>query len=214
MSIDIVAIGDQLIEYPEAKEENFEISFDEYLTIAKKTIRTFAARFRPGLVEQMMKSDDAISNVATAIMMADWRWSSEYKSSTGKVRTKYCYRNQCAIWAIQAYVGRQAKAPRVDSLDRTLTHDSEKENSLSHKIPSKDLGPQEQAESNESKKVLDKILNRSGLTNKQDKYIKQYHMEGLTYQQIADQVGSTREAVRQIVDRAMSNIRQFGDIHE
>ena len=86
-AVDIVGIGSHLIEYPPIDPKRFEDSFDKYIEIAKKVVAVFAPRYRPGLSEEILRSEDAISNIATAIMIADWRWNPEYKSADGTVRT-------------------------------------------------------------------------------------------------------------------------------
>jgi hypothetical protein len=51
----------------------------------------------------MLKNEEAISDVATALMYADWRFDENRKGKTGLQKTLYSYRNQCAIWAIKKY---------------------------------------------------------------------------------------------------------------
>lgn len=215
MTVDIVGIGNHQLDYPEAKDENFEASFEEYLTIAKKTIRTFANRFRPGLANEMLNSEDAISNVATAIMMADWRWSPEYRSDDGKVRSKRSYRNQCAIWAIQAYVGRRVNEKKMVSLDMQVTQsDNGGEMLLRDVIPSGEKRPDTLLIEQEDHTMLQKLITSSVLTDQQKDYINRYYLENMTLQQIADDAGSSREAVRQTIERGMNKIKRLGEVYE
>ncbi len=208
MTVDIVGIGDQKIEYPEVNNDNFD-TMEEYLTIAKKTIRTFAARFRVGLSEEMLRSDDAISNIATHIMLADWRWSADYRSKKGTVRTKRAYRNQCVIWAISGYVSRRVNHRYVLSLDALLspTNNGDNETTNLYKVlESNQASPDSNLVLQENKERLEKLLKKVCLTDNQDRCIRMRHMENMTLQQIATKMKTSREAVRQTVNRAMDNI--------
>jgi len=208
MTVDIVGIGDQKIEYEVADNNDYE-SMDSYLVIAKKTIRTFGDRYRPGLSQEMINSEDAISNVATAIMLADWRWDPNYKSSTGKVRSKRAYRNQCAIWAIQAYVGRRVSSPKLSSLDKVIGN-FDKDVSLHELIPSDHPGPDHDILQQEDILMLQRILKGSALTEQQERYVKLHYMEDWTLQEIANEAGTSREAVRQTVERGLDKIKRLG----
>jgi hypothetical protein len=42
----------------------------------------------------MLKDEEAISAVANAIMMADWRWDIDYQNEQGTKKTKYSYRSR------------------------------------------------------------------------------------------------------------------------
>ena len=74
------------------------VEFDDlkvYLNLAKKTINKFGG----SLAKEMLRSEDAISDVASAIMQGDWKWDANRTGKTGQKKTRYSYRNQCAIWA-------------------------------------------------------------------------------------------------------------------
>ena len=51
-------------------EKQFD-SLDSYISLAKKTISKFAPKFYNGLSVEMLKSEEAISDVATALMDAE-----------------------------------------------------------------------------------------------------------------------------------------------
>ena len=94
----IPSIGKQKILYKDHKDVNFE-SLDFYTNLAKKIIAKIGPTFFAGLSKQMLKDEDAISFVANAIMMGDWRW--KQKEEDKPLKGLYSYRNQCAIWAIK-----------------------------------------------------------------------------------------------------------------
>ena len=64
--------------------EKFE-NLSVYLGLAKKTISKFAPQFYPGL-RMELNNDDAVSDIAHAIMQADWKWDANRKAM--KVRPK------------------------------------------------------------------------------------------------------------------------------
>lgn len=213
-TVDIVGIGSRQIVYPAIDESRFEDNFEKYLTIAKKVIKTFAPGLRVGLDVEMLRSEDAVSNIATSIMMADWRWNPGHRSADDKVRTQYAYRNQCAIWAIQAYIARQTHAKKPISLETLVSQGYGRENEvlLKHIIPDKNsVGPVDRASLKEDHRRSKNILKDAKLTSKQREYIKLYYIDDLTYQEIGDQYGVTREAVRQIINRATDKIRYRGE---
>ena len=212
-TVDIVGIAERQIEYPVLDESRFEATFDKYITIAKKVIKTFAPRYKPGLDSEMIKSEDAVSNIATAIMIADWRWNPKHRSKDGKVRTQYAYRNQCGIWAIQGYIARQTRAKKPLSLESVVSSsDAGSALLLKDVLPDdEERGPVNNACTNEDYKMCGNILEDSKLTEKQRDCIRLYYIDDLTYQEIADQYGVTREAVRQVIDRATDKIRNRGE---
>ena len=80
-------------------------TLDDYTQIAKKTISKFANRMYPSLVAKMLSDDELVSEVAGAIMTVDWKWDpSRGGKVTGKKKTLYSYRNQCALVSIKTLV--------------------------------------------------------------------------------------------------------------
>lgn len=209
MTVDIVGIENHQISYPDAKDIDFS-TLQEYLIIAKKGIRTFANAYRPGLAEEMLRSEDAVANVATAIMWADWRWSPDYRSKTGKVRTRRCYRNQCCIWAIKDYIGRRAHAKQLVSLDKVISNKFDTDTSLHEFIPSKEAEPEAEMVLQEEQAAIQRMLDSSQLTDQQALYIQMYYTENMTLQEIANGAGTSREAVRQTIERGMTKIKKLG----
>ena len=209
--IDVVGIGKRQMNYPKLDLTRFEDNHEKYLTIAKKAIKSFCPKIRPGLDTEMLRSDDAISNVATAIMIADWRWNPNHKGPSGRVKTKYSYRNQCAIWAIKAYVKRQGSHTRVMSLedivpgcDRLYFKDTvEDEN--------RDCQPDTKMLVDETKMVIKNVLLDEDLSEVQRDFLRLYYMEGVTLTEIGKRNGISREAVRQTILRAISKARNKGE---
>ena len=62
----------------------------EYIEDAKKTIRVFANKICPGICYEMTQSEDAIADVAHAMMCADWKYDENKKGKiSNKSKTRY-----------------------------------------------------------------------------------------------------------------------------
>lgn len=214
MLLQLNGIGKHKIQYKDHKDIKFD-SLDTYLLLAKKSISKFANQFYQGLATKMLKDEDAISNVANAMMMADWRWDENYKNEKGTKKTKYSYRNQCALWAIQTYVTKghknNKKGKKFYSLDHTL---DSSEDSLSVGNITEDYGmlsPEdiviEKEDADELKLLINNLLSLDCLTARQKDYIKLYYFESYTFEKIGKKYGITREAVRQGLNKAIDLIK-------
>jgi RNA polymerase sigma factor (sigma-70 family) len=187
-------------------------SLDTYINLAKKTIVKFCPRFYNGLSAEMLKNNDAVSDVATAIMYADWRFDPNRKGKEGGQKTLYSYRNQCAIWAIKTYVTNKYKKQKDDiSLD---FDDKESKTAMYSNIKDhKALDPLDILIEKESKEDLTNTINmlfdNSSLSDKQKTQIKMYYLENQTLSQIGKKFGVSREAVRQNIKRALEIIRSY-----
>tara|TARA_B100002019_G_C21274915_1_gene604882 strand:+ start:11222 stop:11908 length:687 start_codon:yes stop_codon:yes gene_type:complete len=219
--IDIVDIGTYKTKYNNKDNIKFE-SLNFYLTLAKKNIAKFADQICQGATKRMLSSEDAIANVANGIMMADWRWDKDRKGAlTGKSKTQYSYRNQCAIWAIQSYITRQyGKKNTIRSkhlsLDKNYDDDElNLNNILSGDIHSSIL---HQVIDNENKSNLTKdiedLLNSELLSERQAEYIRMYYFEEMTLENIGKKFNITREAVRQGLNKTYSILREVLDTND
>ena len=215
MLLQINGIGNHKIQYKDHKDIQFD-SLDNYLLLAKKSISKFANSFFGGLSKKMLNDEDAIASVANAIMMADWRWDENYSNKQGTKKTKYSYRNQCALWAIQTYVTKMYKKPKKINKVYSLDYDLDTNDSLSvHECLQDDkyLTPDEQIETLEQKEnlseLISNILTIDCLSDRQKDYIKLYYFENYTFDKIGKKYGITREAVRQGLNKAILTIRSF-----
>jgi RNA polymerase sigma factor (sigma-70 family) len=191
-------------------------SMSEYVSLAKKTINKFASQFYNGLNKEMLNNDDAISDVATAIMYADWRYDPNRAGASGMKKTLYSYRNQCAIWAIQTYITNKYKKSKINenlSLDFVL---SDKENSISYHSTVNDKKQRDpldiiiqNEDQNNIKYDLETLLDSGIITDKQKDQLKMYYMEDMTLSEIGKIYGVSREAIRQSIKRAIESIRSL-----
>ena len=211
MLLQINGIGDQKIEY----KDQSTIKFDDlktYILLAKKAISKFGPKFYNGLSMKMLKDEDAISSVANAMMMADWRWDDTRLGLNGAKKTKYSYRNQCALWAIKTYVSKEhkhSKKTKAYSLDYMSDDNDSGFHSLS--ADTKCQQPDDIAIKTEESKnltsLIEQLLSLNSLSEKQKDYIKLYYFDSYTFDQIGKKYGITREAVRQGLNKALDIIR-------
>ena len=190
-----------------------------YITLAKKTIAKFSPKFYNGLSTEMLKNEEAISDVATAIMYADWRFDPNRVGKSGQHKTLYSYRNQCAIWAIKSYLTRKSykKHRVVDAYIDNVSSKDSKSLCILDLIVSPEGDPMhimmQQEEHSNLQSYLSKILSIDAnlLTERQSEYIKLYFFEDLTFAEIGKKFNITREAVRQGIKKALTKIREMSN---
>ena len=188
-------------------------SLDTYINLAKKTIAKFGPRFYNGLSAEMLKNNDAVSDVATAIMYADWRFDPERSGKSGQKKTLYSYRNQCAIWAIKTYITNKYKKPQ-HNLSLNFS-DNESDNSIYSTITDHSIKDPldiliEKEEQNLLNANIDNLFFQNNiLSEKQKAQIRMYYMENQTLSQIGKHFGVSREAIRQSIKRALDTIKSY-----
>lgn len=188
-------------------------SLDSYINLAKKTIVKFGPRFYNGLSAEMLKNTDAVSDVATAIMYADWRFDPNRTGKSGQKKTLYSYRNQCAIWAIKTYVTNKYKKHIDTSISLNFSEEGSDSSFCSSISDTKAQDPVdiliEKEEAERLTSNIDQLLNNSVLSEKQKIQIKMYYLENHTLSYIGKKFGVSREAIRQNIKRALDTIRSY-----
>lgn len=203
----IPSVGKQKIAYKDHKEIKFE-SLDFYINLAKKII----AKIGPGLSKYMLKDEDAISFVANAIMMGDWRWKQNDENKPYK--NLYSYRNQCGIWAIKTYVTKQYKSNHTNKKIKA-THSlnyQEDDSSLENIIPDNSQKEPvtiviDHEDLQDKKEIIKKLFDLDIVSDKQKEYLRLYYFEDITLEKIGKRFNITREAVRQSIRTALNKIK-------
>lgn len=215
MLLKVHGIGKQKIKYKNHNNIEFD-SLESYLLLAKKAISKFANSFFVGLSKKMLNDEDAICSVANAIMMADWRWDENYTNNKGTKKTKYSYRNQCALWAIQTYVTKNHSKPKHINKIYSLDHKSDTNDEISiHECiqDNTSYSPEKLAILSEEKEEIENFINRifelNCLSDRQKDYIKLYYLEGYTFEKIGQKYNITREAVRQGLNKGIQAIKDL-----
>jgi len=216
MLLQMQGIGKQKINYKDHSDIEFD-SLQNYILLAKKAISKFGNQFYNGLSAKMLKDEDAIANIANAIMMADWRWDDNYTNSKGTKKTKYSYRNQCALWAIQTYVTKNHKFTSTKSHTNTISldfHIGEEDDGSTIESLTQDCkatSPLDILIEIEQKKDLSETINSllslDCISTRQKDYIRLYYFDGYTFEKIGKKYNITREAVRQGLNKAIKIIK-------
>jgi RNA polymerase sigma factor (sigma-70 family) len=212
----IPSIGKQKIKYKDHLNIKFE-NMDFYLDLAKKIISKMAPTFFNGLAKEMLKNEDAVSFVASSIMMGDWRWKNNEDNDTSKTyKTLYSYRNQCGIWAIKTYVTKKYKQNNNKKKIK-ITHSinySDDDISLESLLPDNsqknpiEILIDKEKHSNMSVDIKN-LLDMANISDKQKNYIRLYYYENMTLEQVGNNYGVTREAVRQSIKSAIKKIKEI-----
>jgi RNA polymerase sigma factor (sigma-70 family) len=189
-------------------------SLDSYLNLAKKTISKFGPKFYNGLSAEMLKNSDAVSDVATAIMYADWRFDPDRVGKEGKKKTLYSYRNQCAIWAIKTYISNKYKKNNDHNSTVSLNFNIDDSSEVSSTIKdNRCIDPLEiliqKEETNNLTNYISTILSSNMLSEKQKCQLKMYYLDNLTLSAIGKKFGVSREAIRQNIKRAIDIIKSY-----
>lgn len=195
-----------------------EMQFDSlatYVSLAKKTINKFAPKFYNGLNKEMLSNEEAVSDVATAIMYADWRFDPNRHGKNGDKKTLYSYRNQCAIWAIKTYITQKYKANnkkiKIHSLDNYIKHSQDHSNGYDITENKADLDPLDIIINQEHKHIMStdikNLLNSGIISKKQKDQLVMYYFDNMTLSEIGKQYNVSREAVRQNIKRAIQIIQ-------
>lgn len=187
------------------------VSLKEYLLIAQKLIAKLAP---PTIKTKMLRDEDAISHVAHAIMMADWKWNPDYKSPSGRVKTKKSYRVARAIWAMSEYIEKYHNRKFTLSLSYDYgKSSSNKDVPLSGLLEDiKSSNPMDICEKKDealsTSVLVSSLLASHHLTPRQSSYISEYFLKDKTLQEVGDIHGVTREAVRQGINKGLSKLQQ------
>lgn len=192
-------------------EKQFD-SLSQYISLAKKTISKFAPKFYKNLSTEMLQNEDAISDVATALMYADWRYDENRTGKTGLKKTQYSYRNQCAIWAIKTYITHKYKNNSVK--EYSLNFDGNIDKSLNEFIPdSKAKTPLQNVIDEEDESTLaaniKSVIDSPCISEKQREQIRLYYFDNNTLAEIGKKFSVSREAVRQNIKRAIASIKKY-----
>ena len=192
-------------------EKQYE-DLSTYITLAKKIISKFAPGFYISLRQELLSNEDAIADIASAIMVGDWRWDKDRTGFNGKSKTKYSYRNQCGIWAIKTYLSNKYRKQNIHYSLNSNTKDIDI--NFIDSIQDKDeYDPALVVEHNEEKQSLkdsiESLLTSGIITDKQQKQIREYYFENKTLSEIGNDFGVTREAIRQNIQKGLSKIREY-----
>jgi len=192
-------------------EKEFD-SMASYITLAKKIVSKFAPNFYGALRNELLNNEDAIADISTAIMYADWKWDSNRTGFGGKTKSKYSYRNQCGLWAIKTYLTNKYKKKNQHFSLENVDEDQEYNFSntlIDTKSPDPALTICEKEEKQSISNLVSELLNSELISSKQREQIYKYYFEDKTLSEIGKEYGVTREAIRQNIQKGIKRIKQY-----
>lgn len=193
--------------YPTKPADSY-LPLAEYIKSAKKIIAYFCPRINPNLTSRLLKNEDAISSVAHGMMMGDWRWDIDYGKKHGVQRTQRAYRVQCGIWALQGYIksfrGKKG-GPNLYSIDMEIDESPISAIMSDGSNHVRDV---------DNKDMLDELLSNVKLSEQQKQVLEMVYFGGMTQANAARELGVSRENVRQLLTRAIKEIRVANNVEE
>ena len=186
------------------KNKKFEDSLYDYLLIATKLVQKLCTK---DVCVEILYDEDALSNMAHSLMMADWRWDGKYISKNKRTKTQYSYRSQCIIYEIKKHLRRKQRV-YSQKFKQSLNYTSVDETQpLYCKIVDRSslgVNPIEIAIQKEKFETFKKIL-----THKEYICVTMYYIDMYTYKEIGQKLDLSQERIRQIVSlEALPKLRR------
>jgi RNA polymerase sigma factor (sigma-70 family) len=194
-------------------DQQFE-TLETYTNLAKKIISKFASSFYSNLRKELLSNDEAVSEIAEALMIADWKWDKNRTGYNGQSKTKYSYRNQCGLWAIKTYITNKYKKKNKNlSLDHHVSGSTDDMVFIDTLSDNGNQDPyqivSDQEEKQNISKYINEILTSNILSDKQKDQIYEYYFNDKTLLEIGKNYGVTREAIRQNIQKGLNKIRAY-----
>ncbi len=185
------------------------VSLKEYERIAEKQIRYFRQYF---VFKQVMVSDELVGLIVQYLIRAD----SKFEEGLG--RTKWSLRNHYARFAITRYFGEIERKRKLKKNTWQLRENNYIQ-SLEHEYVTKkgtrllkDLIAAKQGRDAEQKEAvleLSSIMDNSGITTLQRKYIVLYYLEDMNFREIAEKFSQTKQGVQQVIFRGIEKMKEY-----
>lgn len=191
---------------PEVK--NRMKSLHEYLEMAQKVLNYFAPHYFPSnVVYVLSESEDAISEIAMHLMLADWSWDER------KGRNERSYRNYRGDRKINKLmqIFKTAANKELQSLDKVVANEKDSYRYVGNLVydPEKILIEKERSET--ISKYVRYLITHSGLTPMQKRCVELKYVEGVeTGEEIGKQFTPvvSRQNINEILEKAILKMKQ------
>ncbi len=189
---------------PNAKFQNIE----EYTKLAKRQISYFARNWGR-VCGDLLKSEDAVSYVAYANMLADWRYDESKGVSPRTFRDSY------AAGFVKTLISKSYRGKTLVSVNNEISPSKDNNMiSLDETISNKeqfnllDVFSDSQQKSNQRWSEEDIQCCVEKLPEREKKIIRMYIYENKNFAEIGRSLSISRERVRQIVKAALNNMKK------
>ena len=140
-------------------------------------------------------------------MFADWTWDENYTGKRGQKCSKHTYRTLRGIWAIKSYLVRQKRKSKnkTNSINTSIDEDGTQLCSIlegDYELPIQNILKSELRE------LLEDVISCGIITDQQEKYIRAYYFDSMSYSEIARKNGISRQAVHDGVNRAIKSLEE------
>jgi len=161
------------------------MNIEDYIRGAKKIMINNNCRF-------LTLDDDAVGEVASCMMMADYTWNGKSKRET--------WRYNQARYAICNILTRKKRHQHTISLSKPITDDLTLGDTIAAEFNTDDRYE-------EICQIAENILKSKTLD-----CFNLYYKEGYTLQEIGDRLGFTKERARQYIQRGVKKIKRWMSI--
>jgi DNA-directed RNA polymerase specialized sigma24 family protein len=152
----------------------------------------------------MKYDEDCVTNVATSIAKAEHA----FDPSRGLKRvTLRCTYGRRQVWAEARRRNKWANRPMHFSIDLPFPNGKNKHEHLEDYRESKIASSERAEELIKKRKMVRKLINNSGLTPKQKKYMRLRHINGISVTEIAERNYCSKQAVDCVLRIGMRNIK-------
>ena len=205
---------------PEKPQTSYFLSLEDYICFARRAIAKFA---NPRTARFMLKSDDAVSWVAEAIMLNDWNYD-------GQGYSRLAIRIRMARWAILNYLREISKEQYTiplsqlndyfvssllvkkhkNYLNEAKSEFDDKINKESVEYYAQKLNEEiEEDISRVFKSKFDKMIAEANLTERQEQCIRLRFEEDKSESQIAIMLGCSRQNINQCIFNGLYKVKQL-----
>lgn len=202
MTVYVTQIKGPRLPLPEHADKGF-LTLKEYLQMAQKIVKHVLGKINSKVAKEILRSDDVLSNIATSMMMSDWK----YQPGAGTSPETYRYGG--ALQVIKTYLKRRSSRRYVYSLDYEISDgDTTTKNMYDDIEDNSQLEPADYAITKINNDNLIEILEDGKTLNDKERLcINKYFFNDMTYQAIGDEIGVTRERIRQIIKDGLLKLR-------
>jgi len=185
-------------------------SLTEYHDSARKIIAKYANNYRSGLSAEMLSSEDAISDVASEMMRADWCFEE------GRGTTRNSFRVGRAIYAIRDYLDAKLSSKNVErqSLDFEMNDPSGRTSGVGSGYQTLSYVRREMQDEQKEAAIehCQFLLRISNLSVIQRKCIQKYYLEDMTLEAISRKLKISIQAVQQAIERGLRHLRLISKV--
>ena len=211
--LEVMGIRKPHNEYPDKSTQEF-LSLDDYLIGAKRIIKKCISLKKVSgwnKMKQHLEDEDFISHIAHAMMIADWRYDVNRGMSRKNHRFNYAlYTIRAILYQDKKNKNSKYQTKYLKSLDISI---KDFDNLYSQIKDERAINPLDNLIIKLGGKLsevdqISECLTNGILTKRESEAIRLYYIEDMTLEAAGNQLGITRERIRQLVNSGVSKIKE------